>query len=218
MSVQVADYDSLKTAIQSFAHRNDSDFVDNGIPLFISMAELRINRRIRLRVEEKLTTGTLPTTSGVLSLPADLGQIEVLQAIIGSEVRDLRYVAPASMADYSTTTASPAAYTTINQQCYLLPPPDAAYTYNLFYIAQLLPISDANPTNVLLNSNINSGGDVYLFAALLASALWVKTDPETVAAWSEAFSVSLNELKAHDQKMQYSQGLLRIMTNDTVKP
>jgi hypothetical protein len=221
MSVLVSDYTSLASAVQSFVHRNDSDFVNNGIPLFISLAELRINRRVRLRVEEKLTTGITPTstdTGNVLMLPVDMGQIEELQVIIGSEVRDLRYIAPANMANYSTTTGSPTTYTTINQQCYIFPPPDAAYTYNLFYVAQLVPISPANPTNVLVNGSLNSGGDVYLFASLLAAALWVKTDPDTVAGWKEAFEISLNELKSHDQKMQYSQGILRITTNDTVKP
>ena len=80
-------YDGLKEAVREYLGRGD---LDDKIPLFIQLAELRLNREVRMRVMERRATTEVQAGQTAVPLPwkRKAGDWDVFM-----EMRDLVWLA-----------------------------------------------------------------------------------------------------------------------------
>jgi hypothetical protein len=196
-------YAGMQDAIARWLRRTD---LTSAIPDFISLAETRFNRELRLRAMETVVSGTLSTAT--LSVPSDMIELERLVLYPTNREVELEYFPPKNMQKYAGMSALPFAFTTINQQIYVGPAPDSAYAYSLFYIAKIPPLSASLTTNFLLTA----APDVYLYASLLEAAPYLKEDGR-IALWEQAYNNSIAKVQHQDDQQQYPQGSLVIRSD-----
>lgn len=198
----LANYSDLQTSIGNWIHRSDLTSV---IPDFVSMAEARISRDLRLR--KQMTTATLTATAGspTVALPADWLSFENI-SVAANPDRNLVYV-PIEHIDSKYNSASsgiPAVYTIEGDDLILAPTPDSAYSLPVIYYARF-PSLITNSTNWLMTNHPN----VYLFACLIEAAQYTY-DNDKVQMFSARYNEGLQRLQAQDDEAQHSGSALRI--------
>lgn len=86
------------------------------------------------------------------------------------------------------------------------PTPDAAYPITLAYVARIPALSDANPTNWVLQQ----APQMYLYASLLEAEPFLANDARA-ALWGTAYQVALDGLRAQrwtgNPKLQHEPAL-----------
>lgn len=198
-------YAGLQAAIAGWLHRSDLAAV---IPDFIALAEGRIARDLRLR--RQIAKVTLQTTAGTqgINLPDDYLEAENI-TLDGGTPRQLTFV-PIEHLDTkypATYTAMPAVYTLLGNQLLMGPVPDAAYDVEISYYARFAPLSDANPTNWLLQNHPS----IYLFCALSETELYTMND-ERAGLWAAKATQEIDALQAGDDTAVHSGTVLRVRT------
>lgn len=196
-------YVGMQDAIARWLRRTD---LAAAIPDFISLAEARFNRELRLRAMETIISGTI--NSETLYVPDDMLELERLVLYPTGREVELEYMPPKNMQKYRGISALPFAFTTINQQIYVAPAPDSSYNYTLFYIARVPSLSSTRTTNFLLSV----APDIYLYASLLEAAPYLKDDAR-VELWARAYQNSVQKLQAQDDQQQYPQGSLVVRSD-----
>ena len=172
---------------------------------FVSMAEARILRRLRVSAMETIATGTVSTAS--LSTPADyLESIRIILSVGGVD-RELKYIGPDSTAKYSLSTGQPFAYTTVGSSLILYPTPDASYSYTLWYYARPTALSASNTSNWLMTA----APDLYLYGALIEASGGLQSDPK-VQFWKERYNEALAEMEHSDERQAFGGSILRVQT------
>lgn len=164
------DYTSLQASIASWLKRKDLTTV---IPDLIRLAETKLSDDIKSHEQDGEATLTAVQGNAYLDLPADFRSVRSLAIPTGS-VPHPAYVAPEVMADRYQFDApgSPEVYTIIGRSLKFAPAPDAAYPVALVYTARVPPLSNAAPTNWLLERAPNA----YLFGALLMAQPYLVND------------------------------------------
>ena len=189
----LATYSDLKAAVASWLNRSDLTSV---IPDFITLAESRIARDLRIR--RQVTTATLSTVANdqAVTLPADFLEMENITlsstsppaslAVVTPEILDRKYPP-------GYQTGQPEVYTIVGDELRLGRTPDAVYTISMDYYARFAALSDANPTNWLF-ANFPM---VYLAGALTEGASFMQ-DQEKVALWGARYQGEVNQLQDID--------------------
>lgn len=199
----LATYADLLASVASWSHRTDLTAV---IPDFVSLAEARISRDLRLR--KQITTSTALTTANVQSvpLPADWLEFENVSAA-GSPEMQLTYV-PVEHLDSrfpsGGTTGRPVFYTIEADNLLIGPTPDTAYTLNLIYYARF-PALATNSTNWLMTNHPN----IYLFACLI-EAMFYTQDADQLSLFNNRYQAELNQLQTVDDRSTHSGSALRV--------
>lgn len=201
----LANYTDLLAAVAAWAHRNDLTAV---IPDFVTMAEARISRDLRLR--KQITTTTLVTTAGVrgVAIPADWLEFENVSAATVPE-RQLSYVNVEHLDSRFPSggrTGSPSVYTIEGDGLLFGPVPDSAYTINILYYARFPSLITAS-TNWLMTNHPN----IYLFATL-AEAMFYTQNMEQLQAYTQRYQGELSQLQAMDDRSTHSGSALRVRT------
>lgn len=180
----LANYSDLKVAVAGWLNRTD---LTDQIPDFITLAESKLNRRLKLRVME--TEASLSLSSGGQSVALPSGFVEPMDlwAEDPEGRRDLRYLDPSQMPDH--VAQDRVEYWTITGANIVFErPSDAALTLTLRYLASFA-LSDASPTNWLLTNH----PDVYLFATLVEAAPYER-DTEALGIWSARLEAAIQEV------------------------
>lgn len=196
-------YAGMQDAIARWLRRTD---LAAAIPDFISLAEARLNRELRLRAMESTVSGTVSTEN--IAVPTDLVEFQRLVLYPTGREVELEYSPPKNMQKYRGLSALPFAFTTLNQQIYIAPVPDIAYSYTLFYIAKIPTLSATATTNFLLTQS----PDIYLYASLLEAAPYLKDDAR-VALWAQAYDNSIKKVQTQDDQQQFPQGSLVVRSD-----
>lgn len=195
-------YSDLQTAIANWAHRSDLTSV---IPDFVTMAESRISRDLRLR--KQITTGTLTTVANTqtVALPTDWLEFENL-SIVANPDRQLSYVPVEHIdANFSSNyTGLPAYYTIEGENVLFAPTPDSAYPVAIIYYARFPSLITAG-TNWLLTSHPN----IYLFACLIEVCTYTK-DPAAGQLYEQRYQSELAQLQSVDDRSTHSGSALRV--------
>jgi len=147
-------YTGLKTAIQEWANRTDTIFINN-IPLFISLAEQQFFIDCSTLGNETYITGTFNANSGIVNKPALWGRtltfsyldatnsIQVLQR---SSYEMIRSFIPKQASNPIANL--PQYYTDYGFNYFLISPtPIAAYNYEICYFQKIQPLSLSNETS-----------------------------------------------------------------------
>jgi hypothetical protein len=186
-------YSGLKTTIADYLNRDDLTSV---IPSFITLAEAKFNRKLRVRQMVKRATATLDTQ--YFAFPADFLQAKEFQ-LNTNPITILQFVTQ-NQGDYGSAsqyiaTGKPQFYTIIGTQIEVIPTPDTSYTGELTYYGKIPVLSDSNTSNWLLAY----APDLYLYGALLEATPYLKDD-ERLAVWSSLYADSIGDIDVADQR------------------
>ena len=169
-----SNYLDLQAEIADYLGRSD---LEEHIPLFIRLAEARMNRELRLKLMERQAHADLRPGEAVISLPdrRKAGNWDVFLEmrdlrLNGGLVKNLDYVSLDSLPEPQTV-GRPVAYSIRGRELVMTPTPDAGYRLLLTYYAEIPPLSGAQTSNdILLRSP-----DLYLYGALAASAAYTRS-------------------------------------------
>ena len=187
----------LKTTIADYLNRDDLTAI---IPTFITLAEAKLNRKLRVR--QMLKRATASVDSQYFAYPADwlqakefqlntnpIVRLEFVTEAYGDELKSNNYVAP----------GKPGYYTIIGTQLEVIPTPDATYTGELTYYAKIPALSDSNTSNWLLAY----APDLYLYGALTEATPYLKDD-DRLGTWGQLYTNSLSDIEIADQRASVS--------------
>jgi len=196
-------YTALSSAVASWLHRSDLTFI---IPDFITLAERRIYRRLRVREMETIATVT-STGTATVSLPSSYLEGKRL-FMNGSTKTELSYIPPEDFyARYmgSTTTSTPEAFTIEGENLVIGGTPASGLTFDFLYYKQPAALSTTN------HSLFTNNPDVFLFGSLIEAQPYLK-DEKRFPLWEQRFQQALQDMEAKDSKDRHSGSVLRIRT------
>lgn len=190
-------FSGLKTTISDYLNRDDLTSI---IPSFITLAEAKFNRKLRVRQMVKRATATLDTQ--YFAFPSDFLQAKEFQ-LNTNPITYLQYVTQ-NQGDYGSSNqfisaGKPQFYTIIGTQIEVIPTPDASYTGELTYYGKITALSDSNTSNWLLAY----APDLYLYGALVEATPYLKDD-ERLGTWSTLYTNSLGDIEVADQRASVS--------------
>lgn len=176
----IVDYDTLKSAIETWAARTDTAFRGQ-IPTFVALAEDRLYNgagkpgeaiySAPLRSATMEVAGTMTVTDGTGTLPAEA--LELRKIVVSGQLTGLEYLTPERLSLWSSNAVAgtPLYYTTRGRDVILAPPSSA--TLNLTYYRQYDAITPTNQTGPLIIAH----GLIYLEAALYEAFAFMQ-EPE----------------------------------------
>lgn len=204
-------YSELKTSIANYLNRSDLTSV---IPDFITLAESKLNRALRLRTMQKRVSTTTTANDPFVDVPNDY--LESVQFFVDSNPNAiLDYVNPTEIELDNTreTTGKPKQYTIVGNEFQLNPIPDIAYTLKLTYFAKIPSLSDSNVTNYLLTNY----PQLYLYGSLLEAQPYILND-ERIPVWMGLYNEAIQLINRDDEQGRYSGRTAFAMKNDTANP
>lgn len=200
-------YDSLKADIASYLSRTD---LTADIPGFIERAEAFLFRELVLSDLETSTSGT--TSGGVITLPADFGEVRRLTVTSYGLERTLDYKTPHD--NHTGDGRAPTSYSFEGGALRLFPEAGTGYPYVLYYTPKLTALSATNTTNWLTTN----APDLYLYACALEGAKHVKDDEE-IARCSGMLPALLSSVQAYSRRKGVpSLGGLRVQPRGVIGP
>lgn len=193
----ITNYSGLKTSVANYLGRSD---LTAQIPDFITLAEYRLQRNLRVR--QMLKTASASTTGGdsTVGLPSDF--LELRDIYIDSNPRFvLNYLSPSAFSRDARAAESgrPNFYTLRANEFELAPIPDGTYTLVMLYYAKPEVLSDSNVSNVFLAN----APDALLYGALLEAEPYLMNDSR-IAIWSNFYNSALESLNVSDESSEYS--------------
>ena len=200
-------FTELKDAIADWLDRSD---LTARIPDFITLAEARLNRDLRIRPME--VRSSMETTSGqrYFNLPGGYLQMRNIQ-INTNPITPLEYITP-EMLDRlygSDTTGKPKAYTLIGDEIQLAPIPDSDYTVEMAFYEKFTALGDGTSGTVTTNWLTLNAPDVLLYGALLEAEPFIKND-ERIGLWLNAYNGAVKKIQDADARDRHSGSAMRI--------
>ena len=201
----IGTFAELKVAAANWLDRSD---LTDRIPEFISLAEARFNRILRIRDMETVSTA-ISTVAGTREYDLPTGFVQMKEFHLTTDpLTPLFYITPEMMTriQAGSTKAKPEVFTIIADKVRLGPNPDAVYTTSMLYYKTFTALSASNTTSDMLTNN----PDVYLYGTLLEAEPFIMND-ERVALWATAFKQAIDDIQFQDNKDRHSGSLLRVM-------
>ena len=194
-------YNDLLTAIPAWAMRSGDTEFSAQVPDFIRLAEVRLNRNLRLAQMEKTATLTADA-NGVATLPADYLEYRAISSgVAGYPAIEL--VDPEGEIGRLPVGGVPGrvSFAGGSLQVY----PAGASTVILTYYASVPALGPSNQTNWLLTA----APDVYLYASLLEAAPYMEEDSRA-GVWKTYLEAAVADLKSTDVGARYARGQMRV--------
>ena len=201
----IGTFAELKTAAANWLDRSD---LTDRIPEFISLAEARFNRVLRIRDMETVSTA-ISTTAGTREYSLPTGFVQMKEFHLTTDpITPLAYITPEMMSRMwaGSAKAKPQVFTIIADNVRLGPNPDAVYTTSMLYFKTFTALSASNTTSDMLTNN----PDVYLYGTLLEAEPFIMND-ERVPLWLAAFEKAVSDIQNQDNKDRHSGSQLRVM-------
>ena len=201
----IGTFAELKTAAANWLDRSD---LTDRIPEFITLAEARFNRVLRIRDMETVSTA-ISTTAGTREYDLPTGFVQMREFHLTTDpLTPLSYITPEMMSRIwaGSTKGKPEVFTVIADKVRLGPNPDAVYTTSMLYYKKITALSDSATTNDMLTNN----PDIYLYGTLLEATPFIMQD-ERVGLWLAAFEKAVNDVQNQDNKDRHSGSQLRVM-------
>lgn len=198
----ITSYSTLKSAIADWLLRDDLTAV---IPSFISLAEAKFNRRIRDYRMVKRVTFTIDAE--YKDVPADWLQT-VRFHLNTTPITTLEYVTPDQASEERIRLVSSGQtrfFSVIGEQFQFVPAPDSAGTGELTYYGKIPALSDAAPSNWLLEY----APDAYLYGALMEAAPYLD-DTDKMNVWGGLLEQSLQAIRVEGERAAIGSSSLRM--------
>ena len=188
-------YDNLKTNIADYLARQD---LTDKIPMFVSLAEKRLNRDLRLR--QMLQQSTFSLTSGyTVPTPADFLEMKDIH-IDANPIVNLNFKTVSQFYRLSNSSGGgvPINYTLVSDNFVLAPRPTGASTINMTYYKIPKVLSTTNPSNEYLEVC----PDLLLYASLVESAPFLMDDARLVT-WEQLYTRGLTSITKSDEQSEF---------------
>jgi hypothetical protein len=167
--------------------------------MFISLAEKRLNRDLRLR--QTLQQSTYSMTSGFkVPTPADFLEMQDIH-LQASPIIPLTFQTVSQFYRRnggSNQQGQPVNYTLVADNFVLAPQPTGATTVNMTYYKIPAPMSDTVPSNEYLEVC----PDLLLYASLAESAPFLMDDPR-LATWNGMYQTGLASITKSDEQSTF---------------
>ena len=202
----IGTYAQLKTAVANWLDRSD---LTDRIPEFITLAEARFNRELRIRDMETVSTA-ISTVAGTREYSLPTGFVQMKEFHLSTDpLTPLAYITPEMMTRLwaGSAQAKPQVFTIIADKVRLGPGPDAVYTTSMLYYKTFTALSDSATTNDMLTNN----PDVYLYGTLLEAEPFIMND-QRIPVWLGAFDKAVASIQNQDNKDRHSGSNLRVMS------
>lgn len=190
--MSIATYAELVTALDGasgYLHRGD---LTAKIPDFIRVAESRINRKLRVLLQETESTLTATIGSRLMSVPTLFGTPVALWLETYEPRDELIYRAPNDLPVTDTNGGSDF-YTVDGDNIATENPADIAYSYTLRYWTKF-DIASTSTNTVLTNYP-----DIYIYGTLVASTAWTQ-DMSQLKFWAQQRDEAMAEAMADTRK------------------
>ena len=200
----IGTYAELQTAVANWLDRDD---LTARIPEFITLAETRFNRLLRLRsMESKYTANTVAGQRN-LALPTSYIQMRNFQ-VNTNPLTTLSYVTPEIYDRLwgGSTSGTPKFYTILANEVSFGPIPATVMQVEMLFYKKFDNLSVTTTTNSLLTD----APDVYLYGAMMEAEPFIMND-ERVALWATSLSKAIQEMQEQDNKDRHSGSALRVM-------
>ena len=190
-------YSDLQTTISDYLARND---LVTQIPDFIRLAELRLNRDLRIRQMSKVVTTTTTASDPTVELPSDFNMIRDIH-LNTNPIATLSYETPSIFYRNAkpSTIGQPKFYTILAQEIQLSPVPDGVYEIQMLYYSNIPSLTDTNTTNAFLTVC----PDLLLYASLAEAEPYLMNDPR-IATWQALYDRGVQSLSTADDAGEYS--------------
>ena len=201
----IGTFAQLKTAAANWLDRSD---LTDRIPEFITLAEARFNRVLRIRDMETVSTA-ISTAAGTREYDLPTGFVQMREFHLTTDpLTPLSYITPEMMSRIwaGSSRGKPEVFTVIAVKVRLGPNPDAVYTTSMLYYKKITALSASATTNDMLTNN----PDIYLYGTLLEATPFIMQD-ERVGLWLAAFEKAVADIQNQDNKDRHSGSQLRVM-------
>lgn len=188
-------YDNLKTNIADYLARSD---LNDKIPMFVALAEKRLNRDLRLRQTLQQSTYTLESGFQVPT-PSDFLEMKDIH-IDANPIINLNFktVSQFYRLDNVSGSGNPVNYTLVSNNFVLAPRPTGSSTINMTYYKIPKALSDTNASNEYLDVC----PDLLLYASLVESAPFLMND-ERLTTWEALYTRGLTSITKSDEQSEF---------------
>ena len=195
--MSLSTYSDLQTSIANYLARSD---LTSQIPDFITFAENRLRRELRIRQMLKSVTTATVANDSTVELPADFLQVRDF-VVVTNPLTPLSYSSPSSLSNYprASEVGVPKSYTILANDFQMSPVPDAVYTVKLLYFAAPAYLSSSNTSNVFLTA----APDALLYASLIEAEPYLMNDAR-INTWGTMYDRAIASLAKSDEEGQYS--------------
>jgi hypothetical protein len=192
-----ATYSDLQTSIAGYLARTD---LTSQIPDFITFAENRLRRELRIRQMLKSVTTSTVSSDATVEVPSDFLEIRDF-VVMTNPITPLSYSSPSSLSNDPRTSqvGVPRSYTILASEFQLTPIPDAAYTLKMLYYAAPAYLTTNNTSNTFL---LNAP-DALLYASLIEAEPYLMNDAR-INTWGTMYDRAISSLTKSDESTQYS--------------
>lgn len=203
----LSNYTEIKAAVADWLDRSD---LTANIPDFISLAEIRINRDLRIRSMETRSSATTTKGDRYIKLPTDYLQMRNIQ-LNTNPVTPLEFIS-LEMLDRlygSDTQGKPTAYSIVGEEFQVAPIPDDDYAIEVAYYKSFSTLGDGSGTTVTSNWLTTNAPDVLLYASLLEAEPFIKND-ERIQVWLTGYENAIRKIKDADDRDRHSGSTMRV--------
>jgi hypothetical protein len=192
-----ATYSDLKTSIAGYLARSD---LTSQIPDFITFAENRLRRELRIRQMLKSVTTATVSGDSTVELPSDFLEIRDFVALT-NPITPISYSSPSALSNdpVASQVGVPKSYTILANEFLMSPVPDGVYTLRLLYFAAPAYLSSTNASNVFLTT----APDALLYASLIEAEPYLMNDAR-INTWGTMYDRAIASLAKSDEQGQYS--------------
>jgi hypothetical protein len=190
-------YSDLQTSIANYLARSD---LTSQIPDFITFAENRLRRELRIRQMLKSVTTSTVSGDSTVEVPSDFLEIRDF-VVMTNPITPMSYSSPSTLSNDPRTSevGVPRSYTILANEFQLAPSPDAVYTLKLLYYSAPAYLSSSNTTNTFLTT----APDALLYASLIEAEPYLMNDAR-VNTWGTMYDRAIASLTKSDESTQYS--------------
>ncbi len=210
-------YQELVDAAKAYADRQDLE-VNASIDVFITMAESRINRVLKIaKQSHRLYTRTV-TGQEFYSLPPDYNGMRAIHFNSGavdsvdSDTIPMYYVTPNMMVEMQKLpnaggTGKEYYYTIVGEQLQVNPTLPGAGTIEMIHYRRMIHLSESAPTNWMSLDH----PDIYLSGMLCEIESFVK-NYDAATSWDGKMTRMIEEIQVDDQESRWAGDTLTMRT------
>jgi hypothetical protein len=195
--MSLSTYSDLQTSIANYLARSD---LTSQIPDFITFAENRLRRELRIRQMLKSVTTATVSGDNTIEIPADFLQVRDF-VVMTNPIQPLSYSSPSALSNdpRASEVGVPLSYTILANDFQVSPAPDGIYTVKLLYFSAPAYLSSSNTSNVFLTT----APDALLYASLIEAEPYLMNDAR-INTWGTMYDRAIASLAKSDEEGQYS--------------
>jgi hypothetical protein len=190
-------YSDLQTSIGNYLARSD---LTSQIPDFITFAENRLRRELRIRQMLKSVTTATVSGDNTIEIPSDFLQARDF-VVMTNPIQPLSYSSPSALSNdpRASEVGVPLSYTILANDFQVSPAPDGIYTVKLLYFSAPAYLSSSNTSNTFLTT----APDALLYASLIEAEPYLMNDAR-INTWGTMYDRAIASLTKSDEEGQYS--------------